>query len=398
MRVLQVCHKPPYPKVDGGCMAMAAVTESLLLGKHQVKCLSMATHKHPLQLKHIPQKIKDETRIETVNVNSKIKPLDALLNLFSSRSYNIERFESEEFEAQLISVLKEEEYDAVILESLFCAPYIDAVRKTSNAKVIVRAHNVEFQIWEGLASTESSFLKKQYLKLLTRRLKSYEIRALNKADEVICITEEDKHQLLELGVTTKLEVMPIGMNIRALPYKAQKSSTVTLYHVGAMDWEPNTEAINWFVDDIWPLLRQQFPALKCHLAGRKMPQYLIDQSEENLIIEGEVESIKGFTQNKSVAIIPLLSGSGLRVKIVEALALGKVVITTAVGAMGIPYSDGENILIANSPEEFVSQVQKLIDKPILLKNISKDARKLAESEFDLHNLSSKLTYLCQQNS
>jgi glycosyltransferase involved in cell wall biosynthesis len=108
--------------------------------------------------------------------------------------------------------------------------------------------------------------------------------------------------------------------------------------------------------------------------------------------------MKDFTLDKNVAVIPLLSGSGLRVKIVEALALGKVVVTTSIGAMGIPYSDGKNMLIANSPEEFVSQIQKLMEKPILLKNISKGARKLAESEFDLHNLSSKLTYFCQTKS
>jgi glycosyltransferase involved in cell wall biosynthesis len=129
-----------------------------------------------------------------------------------------------------------------------------------------------------------------------------------------------------------------------------------------------------------------------------MPEYLKEQSKGNLIIEAEVESMKDFTLDKNVAVIPLLSGSGLRVKIVEALALGKVVVTTSIGAMGIPYSDGKNMLIANSPEEFVSQIQKLMEKPILLKNISKGARKLAESEFDLHNLSTKLTYFCHTKS
>jgi glycosyltransferase involved in cell wall biosynthesis len=398
VKVLQVCIKPPYPKVDGGCMAMAAVTESLLIGKHQVKCLTMATHKHRFQPDKIPQRIVDDARIEAVEIDTRIKAFDVVVNLFSSNSYNIERFEDEDFEAKLISILEVEQYDTVILESLFCAPYIASIRKVSSAKIIVRAHNVEFQIWEGLAHGEASFIKKQYLKILAKRLKTYEIQALNKADEILCITEEDKYKFEQLGVITTIEVLPIGMNIKVLPYKPPKSTSVWMYHVGAMDWEPNIEGINWFVDNIWPLLNEQFPELKCHLAGRKMPEYLKEQSKGNLIIEAEVESMKDFTLDKNVAVIPLLSGSGLRVKIVEALALGKVVVTTSIGAMGIPYSDGKNMLIANSPEEFVSQIQKLMEKPILLKNISKGARKLAESEFDLHNLSSKLTYFCQTKS
>ena len=398
MKILQVCLKPPYPKVDGGCMAMAAVTESLLIGKHKVKCLTMATQKHRFQPDKIPQKIVDETNIEALEIDTRIKAFDAVVNLFSSNSYNIERFENEDFEAKLISILEIENYDTVILESLFCAPYIDSIRKVSSAKIIVRAHNVEFQIWEGLALGEGSFIKKKYLNLLAKRLKSYEVQALNKADEILCITDDDKTVFEQLGVKTTMQVLPIGMNIKALPYKAPKTTTVSMYHVGAMDWEPNIEGINWFVDDIWPLLNGKFPQLKCHLAGRKMPEYLIESSEGNLTIEGEVESMKDFTLDKNVAVIPLLSGSGLRVKIVEALAMGKVVLTTSIGAMGIPYTDGENILIANSAEEFVSQIEKLIEKPILVKNISKGARKLAEAQFDLHNLSTKLTYFCQHKS
>ncbi|MGB1318246.1 MAG: glycosyltransferase [Flavobacteriales bacterium] len=398
MNILQVCLKPPYPKVDGGCMAMAAITESLLLGKHEVKCLTMATHKHPFRLEKVPQKIQDETKIESVQIDTKIKPFDALINLFGSASYNIERFESEEFEAKLISILAADDYDTIILESLFCTPYIASIRKVSTAKIIVRAHNVEFQIWEALALGQSSFLKKQYLGLLARRMKAYEIKALNNVDGILCITEEDKRELEQLGVNTPIDVQPIGMNISALQYKTPKIGAANLYHVGAMDWEPNIEGVNWFVDDIWPLLTERFPTLKCHLAGRKMPDYLIQQSTENLVVQGEVDSVKAFTEDKNVAIVPLLSGSGLRVKIVEALALGKVVITTSVGAMGIPYSDGQNMLIANSPEEFVAQIEKLIQKPILVQEISKSARKLAESEFDLHNLSTKLTYFCQQKS
>ena len=166
MKVLQVCLKPPYPKVDGGCIAMAAMTESMLMAGHSVKVLCMSTHKHPFDASKVPSEILRNTEMEAVAMDTRLKPHKALANLFTSQSYNIERFFSKAFETRLISILKEGEFDVIHLESIFCTPYMETIRKYSKAKVVVRTHNVEHHIWEQLAENEAIAVKKWYLNLL----------------------------------------------------------------------------------------------------------------------------------------------------------------------------------------------------------------------------------------
>lgn len=378
-------------------MAIAAITEGLLASGNELKCLTMATGKHPFQPERIPESILRKTDMESVQMDTKIKPLDAFFNLFEGTSYNIDRFYSEEFEKILVQIVKENDFETIILESVYCTPYIEVIRANTEAKILIRSHNVEYKIWSGLADSTNRFLKKWYMRLLASRLKKYEISILNKADGVLAISSLDEDQLKSDGVNTPFCVIPVGMDIKRFP-KPKPIRSLKLYHVGAMDWEPNIEGINWFVDDIWPEISNSFPDVECHLAGRKMPEYLLDEANGNLNITGEVNSVVEFVKDKPIAIVPLLSGSGMRVKIVEALALGKVVISTSLGAEGIPYEDGKNMLIANTPEEFVKQIESLNQNPKLIPEIGKEARKLAETEFDQRNLSTKLTYFCQQLS
>lgn len=392
MKVLQVCLKPPYPKVDGGCIAMAAMTESMLMAKHSVKAICMSTHKHPFEASKVPSEILKKTEMEAVAMDTRLKPHKALANLFTSQSYNIERFYSKAFKTRLISILKEGEFDVIHLESIFCTPYMETIRKYSKAKVVVRTHNVEHHIWEQLAKNEAIAIKKWYLNLLASRLKSYEIDTLRKVDGIISITDEDKQEFEKLGVKCPIDVIPIGFNVDAIRPDSLSKHPLSLYHVGAMDWQPNIEGINWFLDDVWPLIETEFPDVQCSLAGRKMPQHLLKRSSGKLKIEGQIDSVQEFVKSKNIVIVPLLSGSGMRIKIVEALAMGKVILSTSAGAEGIPYTDGENLLIANTPEEFVLKLRYLKENPNEIVQIGKNARKLASSVFDQKKLSSKLTY------
>jgi len=133
--------------------------------------------------------------IETVYIDTSLKVWDAFANLFSSESYHIKRFISEDFKNKLITILKNDNFDIIQLESLFVTPYIDCIRKYSNAKVVLRAHNVEFEIWERLTTVCKNPLKKAYLKLLTKRLRQYEINQLNSYDGMVAITHREINQL-----------------------------------------------------------------------------------------------------------------------------------------------------------------------------------------------------------
>lgn len=392
MRILQICLKPPYPKVDGGCIAMASMAESILMAGHNLKTLCISTHKHPFVPQLVPPDILEKSQMEAVSIDTRIKPFKVLLNLFSSSSYNIDRFHSKSFESRLSQILKSDHYDIIHLESIFCTPYLALIRSLSNAKVVVRSHNVEFTIWKQLYYQEGEPFKKWYLNFLSSRLREYEIDVLNKVDGIISISTEDSVQFQELNIDTPITTIPIGMDVSKIPINQINTETFHLYHLGAMDWGPNSEGISWFIKEVWPKVSQTFPKVKCTIAGRKMSNRLLELSEGNLIVLGEVPSASEFQEDKNIAIVPLLTASGMRVKIIEALALGKVVVSTSVGASGIPYEDGLNLLIADTPFDFVQAIASLSLDAEKMNQISNEARKLAEQEFDLENLSSKLTY------
>jgi glycosyltransferase involved in cell wall biosynthesis len=362
------------------------------MAEHSVKVLCISTHKHPFNTAKIPSEVLKKTFMEAIEVDTRIKPLDAFLNLFSTNSYHIERFYSRDFELRLTEILEEGEFDVIHLESIFCTPYLNTIRSKSKAKVVLRAHNIEFEIWKQLANQEINPLRGWYLNLLAERLKTYEINVLNQVDAIIPITNDDKAEMAKIGVQVPMNVIPIGLDLKNIDAKSLESKSLALYHLGAMDWSPNVEGITWFIDEVWPLINSKFPAVSCSLAGRKMSPSLLSRSNGKLNIEGEVLSVSEFISDKNIAIIPLLSGGGMRVKIVEALAFGKVVITTSLGATGIPFDDGINMLIANTPNEFVEKIGILEANPSLISSIGAKARKLAETEFDLKSLSSKLTY------
>ena len=149
-----------------------------------------------------------------------------------------------------------------------------------------------------------------------------------------------------------------------------------------MNWIPNEEGIDWFLNKVWDLINMKMPDLKFYLAGREMPDWLINNKKTNVEVVGEVESAQDFINSKVIMIVPLFSGSGIRIKIIEGMALGKAIISTKLGAEGIHYEDNKNILIANTPEEFVDQIEKCIKSKKLCETIGFNARKLIEKKYD----------------
>ena len=147
-----------------------------------------------------------------------------------------------------------------------------------------------------------------------------------------------------------------------------------LFHIGSMDWLPNTEGVEWFLDEVWPSILQEFPEITFTIAGRKIPTGISQRKDPNVIVVGEVESANAFMLSKDIMIVPILAGSGIRVKIIEGMALGKVIITTTIGAEGLDVEDGKNILIADTPEEFVAAVENCVKTPDLCAIIGENAR------------------------
>lgn len=388
MKVLQLCNKPPYPSVDGGTMAMDSITSGLLCEGCEVKVLTVETDKHPVRRELIPAEYLKQTGLESVYVDLRVKPLPAIFAMLCGESYHVKRYVSEAFAAKLREILEKESFDIVHVESIFLTPYVPLIRKYSDAKIILRAHNVEHLIWRQVAQSCTNSLKRWYLKHLSLTLRAYELEHLNDYDGVVCITKNDAEVFRQAGCRKPVVSIPFGVDSGEVP--SVEVEPDSLFHIGAMDWLPNQESIRWLLEEVWPVVHREVPQAKLYLAGRKMPSQWMNATIEGVSVIGEVPDAMYFIGSKKINVVPLLSGSGIRVKIIEAMSIGKTVITTTVGAQGIDYTDGENILIADTPEQFARQIKRCLDDDAFCSRVGEAAAQLVADQYDRKKLAEEL--------
>ncbi len=403
MKILFLCNKSPWPAKEGGPMAMNMLVTGLIDAGHQVRVLAVNSYKFNVDISSIPDDYLSATRLELIDIDLKVKIWPAFQNLFSGKSYHVERFISSKFRNKLVECLQEETFDIIQLETLFMTPYIKDIRKYSVAKIILRAHNIEHLIWERIAAESKMLLKKYYLRHLASSLKKYECEILPLMDGIAAITPTDADFFRSVIQTSfpfsqvAVTDIPFGID----PGKYQKGSGTSefpsLFTLGSMNWIPNQEGIRWFLINVWPDVHKQFPELKYYLAGREMPEWMLKLEQPNVVILGEVEQAIDFIQSKAIMVVPLFSGSGIRIKIIEAMAAGKTVITTSLGAEGIHYTNHQDLLIANLPCEFFEMISVCISDRETCEKIGNHARKLVEKGYNKKKIIEKLMGFYQQS-
>lgn len=376
MRILQLCHKPPLPAKDGGCIAMNNLTKAILQQGHEVKVLAMTTHKHPVNLEQLPEDYKQNTQFESVFVNTQVNIFSFLKSWFLNRSYYIERFISKQFEYKIKELLQQEQYDIILLESIFVAPYIATIKQNSNAKIVLRTHNIEFQIWERLAKQRMTIFKKVIFSHLARKLKRVELATFENIDGYMAISQQDYNYFHKKFPQVSGIVLPFGLDIDDYDNEDEymPSENPKLFHIGSLAWKPNLEGIEWFLDDVWEEIHENFPTLTFTLAGRAIPDKIAKKRIPNVKIVGEVEDANEFMSENDIMIVPILSGSGIRVKIIEGMALGKAIITTTIGAEGLTVENEKHLFIADSPKEFIYAIARCIKTPDICTFIGENAK------------------------
>jgi polysaccharide biosynthesis protein PslH len=383
MKILQLCKKFPWPLKDGEAIACTYLAQAYRDLGHEVHLLSMNTSKHFLDINTLPADFDHYTRLHTVYVDNRILPIPALLNLFTQQSYHIQRFDNQQFAAKLSEILFNETFDIIQIESIYLAPYLSIIRQHSQAKIVLRAHNVEHEIWERVAE-QSNPLKAWYLRTITPRLKKYEIGCLNQFDFVAAISPRDLEQFQRLGLRQPGNVTPIGIACeRYAPINIDGKTPLSLSFIGSLDWMPNQDGLRWFLDEVWqPLLAPEFPDLTFHIAGRTAPMWLRQINMERVHFHGEVASATDFLRQHTLMAVPLLSGGGMRAKILEGMALGQVVLSTQVGMEGIPALHQEECLLADEPAAWVEAIKFCYNHPNQLSQISRSARNFCVQHFD----------------
>jgi glycosyltransferase involved in cell wall biosynthesis len=363
---------------------MYDVAAGLIQAGHRVTLLAANTPKHhqPADaLAHLGPNL----RLVTVDVNTNLSPVAALRNLlFSPHPYNVERFMSRALADKLAELLQTEAFDVVQMEGTFVAWYVDVVRRVApQVPTVLRAHNVEHEIWAQLARNERQPLKAAYLRHLAGRLRRFEQQYLPRFSAVASITEPDRDRLLRMGCPEPVAFVPAGVNLARLqPDASVRPKPHTLFFLASLDWLPNQEGLQWFLDHVWPEAQRRWPALELHVAGKNMPPQLQQLQLPGVQVHGFVDSAPRFMQQHAVMIVPLLSGGGMRVKIIEGMALGKCIISTNLGAEGIAVEPGRDLLVADEPQHWLELIGQWMSGAIDANEVGAAARQTAISLYD----------------
>lgn len=410
MKILLLCSKFPYPTRDGGTVAMFNMIRAFAREGHDVTVMAMNTEKHYANLRDLPKEVLQMAHFHAVDVSTRIRPIDALANLiFSRQSYHVLRFTSDGFREELERVLKGDgkPFDLVQLETVYMTPYTSTIREFSPGSLIaLRSHNVEHEIWERRAAHAKRPWLKYYFDITAERIRKYESRHIREEtyDAIVPITDRDATQYEEIWkVYNKEAPMPIpvhvsnaGIDVEVVKELDVAAEMRSIFYLGALDWHPNSYGLEWFLEKVWPKVHSRYPDVRFYIAGRGMPQEMKSRSLPNVTMLGEVKDAYAFMRSKAIMVVPIFTGSGMRVKIIEGMALGKAIVATTMAAEGLKVRHGNHLMIADNPADFANCISVLLENRGMLEIIGRHASQYSRSVFDNHAIIEKLLAFYQK--
>ncbi len=302
------------------------------------------------------------------------------IGLFSSQPYNITKYCRPEVRRSLHMLLKQETYDVILCDFMVAAGVIPW---DWPAPKVLFTHNVEATIWRRHYEVAANPLWKALSWVEWRRMEAAERRYLRLADRVLTVSETDRDAFAPFVEPGKLTVIPTGVDVDYFQPMPVEEAPNSLVFTGSMDWLPNEDAIFYFVNAILPLIKKQCPEVSLEVVGRSPSRKLqaLAETEKSIRLTGWVEDIRPFVARGSVCIVPLRIGGGTRLKIFEAMAMRKAVISTSVGAEGLPVQSGENIVLADAPSDFAESVVCLLRDPNQRQRLGTAARALVQEKY-----------------
>lgn len=376
MRCLVLCNKVPFPPRDGSSVAIASNVRGLERAGVTVDVVALNTVKHRVRRPRA-EGLGPAVTLDSVDADTTPTPIGAAANLLRGSSYLVSRFDQRAMHRRLDALLATRDYDLAVIEGLSMMHYAERLR-AAGARVVLRAHNVEHQIWERVARQEPNPLKRCYLREQARRLARFEEAAARRVDLIAAISEEDAAWFAHRS--EHVHVMPCGHEVAPLNGAGYGPSDA--YHLGSMDWIPNIDGVRWFLKAVWPKVRAQDAGAMFHLAGRQSDDLVDRNGIPGVCVHGEVDDAAAFLRDRGILVVPLRSGSGTRIKIIEAMAHGKPIVSTAIGAEGIPLTSGRDAMLVDDEAGFARALVDLMRSPEKRHALGTSAWRLARERFD----------------
>ncbi|MBU3956748.1 glycosyltransferase family 4 protein [Patescibacteria group bacterium] len=382
MKILYITQILPYPPDSGGKIKTYQ-TLKLLGQKHQIYLACFASDLPTAALKKKLKKICQ--RIEVIVSPyptarfKKIKPF-IFKSLFSSLPFIVYRYRDKRFKKTVEKILEKEKFDAIHIDHLNMASYLP---REKDCLWVLEEHNLESEINWGIVRREEWNKFKIFSLLEAIKLAIFERRTVSKFDYIFAISKSDRKKLIKLGAKEN-KVFFLPTSFKTKPLLGSKSHKLTILFVGLLAWWPNKDGLLWFYEKIFPLVKQKIPNVELIVIGKEATKEMIDldKKDRQFRLIGYVEDLEKYLAKASVFIVPLRVGSGIRIKILTALAAGLPVVSTKKGAEGIASRSGKGIILADGPKHFARAVVKILKNRKLANKLSRTGLDFVKRDYN----------------
>ena len=321
---------------------------------------------------------------------------DLLLNAASTLPYAIAKYKSSEMRNRINERISNGDVEVLVCDFLTPAVNLDF---RFDCPTILFQHNVEAMIWKRHYQVQANRLKRTYLLTQWLKMRSFERALCRNFDSVVAVSAEDRDQMRkEYGLSNVFDV-PTGVDTEFFkPSGAAVRDPMNLVFTGSMDWLPNEDGIRHFVDEILPLVRKELPRVTLTVVGRNPSTRLneLAKKDSSIVVTGRVDDVRPYMERAAAYVVPLRIGGGTRLKIYEAMAMEKPVVSTGVGAEGLPLNDGVDLLLADDPETFATAIVTLLKDPQLATCIGANGARTVRERFGWQQVANVFSDICRE--
>jgi polysaccharide biosynthesis protein PslH len=393
MKLLMVSACLPQP--SSGASTRNYYLLKALTSQHQVTLLALVNGDEPVASSDLARLASITSKLLILpRPISPAKRWHQLISMLNAKSYFLNLFILSEVQEALDEMLMNEQYDAVIYESSLIAGY----RLPGNVKIIIDQHNIEHELLERTFALESNAIRKWYSRQEARLLKHGELDRCRNADLVLVTSERERILLQSFLPQKMIKIVANGVAIDAFHSDCcEQQVTSQVIFTGTMDYYPNIQAVLFFAQHCWPHIRAQIPGATWLIVGKK-PLAGVQRLAElpGVTVTGQVADVRPYLAASAVAIAPLLTGSGTRLKILEALAMRKAVVSTSIGCEGLAVVSGKCLLIADQPQAFAQTVVDLLRDKERRKDLGAAGRSLVEANYSWEQCGNQLLHALEQ--
>lgn len=375
MKILFISERVPWPLIDGYRIRVFHLLQ-IAATKHEVSLLTLAQSAEDIEAAKALKSYCTHTEVVFNPKNTLLRPTRILLSILSVKPYAVIANSRQDVASTVSRMMKNIPFDVVIAEGSTMAHYIIAEKMFR----ILDAHNIEYEVIRRCSRFENNPFKKAFLFLQYRKMKRYEQDVCRRMDCVLFVSTTDQEVFRYLNPRTML--IPNGADIAKMGDNIGGASRKRLIFVGLLNYRVNVDAIQYFCRYIFPLIREKDPDVELQIIGARPIGKVRSLAGPGILVEADVKDVKPFICDAQVFVVPLRSGGGTRIKILEAMSLGTPVVSTSIGCEGLDVVRDEHILIADTSKEFAEQVIRLVRDAPLRRKIALAARRLVEEKYD----------------